>query len=118
MDKLRLFVGQYWSSILIVTLFVIGLLILLRKNQTILVRQILFDLVCKAEITFGGGTGELKYASVVTELYLVLPTIIKILYSPRDIDRMIEEAVAKMKKYLEANECARTLIEESCLTVE
>ena len=72
----------------------------------------LFYLIIEAEKAFGGGTGQLKYAAVVTWLYERLPTIIKILFTEKQIDGMLEDAVTKMKKYLESNMDARILIIE------
>lgn len=75
-------------------------LVLYKKGKTEFVRKIILALVTEAEKQYGNGTGELKYATVVERLYEVLPWIIRLLYSKKQIDRMIEEAVEYLKRYL------------------
>ncbi len=104
------FIIANWDSILVVILFVLFLLVLIRRGATKQVKQILFYLVTEAEAKFGNGTGQLKYAAVVAWLYEKLPTIIKILFTEKQIDTLIEEAVKKMKEYLNQNEKAKMLI--------
>ena len=69
------------SSILVVLLFVIGLLFLYKRNKKEFVKQVVLSLVVQAEKALGGGTGELKYAMVVENLYKALPYILTILIS-------------------------------------
>lgn len=104
------FIIANWDSILVVILFVLFLLVLIRRGATKQVREILFYLVTEAEAQFGNGTGQLKYAAVVAWLYEKLPTIIKILFTEKQIDNLIEEAVTRMKNYLNANNSAKLLI--------
>lgn len=104
------FIVKYWDSILVVILFILFLLVLIKRGAVKQVNEILFYLVIEAESTFGSGTGELKYAAVVSWLYEKLPTIIKILFTEKQLDLLIENAVLRMKKYLNVNENAKTLI--------
>lgn len=107
------FLAAYWDSVLFVILFIVALIVLVRKGYGYYAKQILFYLVTKAEAEFGGGTGQLKYAAVTTWLYEKLPVIAKFILTPKTIDNLIEEAVAQMKKYLESNEQAKVLIEQN-----
>lgn len=104
------FIIANWDSVLVVIAFVVFILILIRRGATKQVNEILFYLVTEAESTFGGGTGELKYAAVVAWLYEKLPTIIKLLFTQKQIDLLIENAVLRMKKYLDTNDNAKILI--------
>ena len=104
------FIIANWDSVLVVILFILFLFVLMKKGATNQVNEILFYLVTEAESAFGGGTGELKYAAVVAWLYEKLPTIIKILFTQKQIDLLIENAVIRMKKYLDTNENAKVLI--------
>lgn len=99
-----------WDSVLIIVLFIIGMLYLIKKNQINKLNEILFYLVTEAEKEFGGGTGALKYSAVTTWLYERLPTIVKLLFTDKQIDKMIENAVEDMKKYLKDNKKAKLLI--------
>ena len=109
------FLATYWDSILCIILFIVVLIALVRKGYGYYAKQILFYLVTKAEAEFGGGTGQLKYAAVTTWLYEKLPAIAKFILTPKTVDNLIEEAVAQMKKYLEANEKAKVLITENTI---
>ena len=88
------------SSILVVLLFVIGLLFLYKRNKKEFVKQVVLSLVIQAEKALGGGTGELKYAMVVEELYKALPLILTMLISKKELDNMIEGSVQYLKEYL------------------
>ena len=98
------FITAHWSSILAVLLFVVTLVILIKKGYTKYAKQICFYLVCEAEEKFGSGTGALKYAAVTSWLYDKLPLICKFFFTEKQIDGMIEEAVEYMKKWLSENE--------------
>lgn len=104
------FIISNWDSILTIILFIVFLLFLIKKGATTQVSQILFYLVIEAEKQFGNGTGALKYAAVTTWLYERLPSIIKVLFTDRQIDQMIEKAVKDMKDYFDTNKNAELLI--------
>lgn len=101
-----------WDSVLVILIVLIGILFLIKRNQIQKVNEILFYLVTEAEAQFGGGTGALKYAAVVTWLYDRLPAIIRILFTAKQIDDMIEKAVKDMQNYLATNKDAKVLILE------
>ena len=85
------------AGTLLVTL--IGLF-LYKKGKTKFVRKIVLALVTEAEKHYGNGTGELKYCYVVERIYEVLPWVIRILYTKEQLDKMIEDAVEYLKRYL------------------
>ena len=88
------------SSILVVLLFVIGLLFIYKRGKKEFVRQVVLSLVVQAEKALGSGTGELKYAMVVEELYKALPYILTILISKKELDNLIESSAQYLKEYL------------------
>lgn len=94
------FIKANISSILVVLLFVIGLLFLYKRGKKDFVRQTVLSLVVQAEKALGSGTGELKYAMVVENIYKALPTILTILISKKELDDIIENSVQYMKEYL------------------
>lgn len=101
------FIITHWVDILIVVAFIVGLCLLVKFGYKKQVKEICFYLVTKAEIEFGGGTGELKYATVVTWLYERLPALLEFFMTAKMIDKLIEDAVARMKEYLNTNHQAR-----------
>ena len=64
-------------------------------------------LVDYAENQFGAGNGEYKYNYVITNIYPMLPSLLKNIVSPSTVDKWIEEAVNnlqdELKKKIESN---------------
>jgi hypothetical protein len=79
---------------------VLGYLVKIGKTDT--VKKIVLSLVVQAEKALGSGTGELKYAFVVDALYSKLPAVIRLLYSKKEINQFIEDAVQELKKTLDS----------------
>ncbi|SNS77291.1 hypothetical protein SAMN05446037_102056 [Anaerovirgula multivorans] len=75
-------------------------LLLYKKGKTDFVRKVVLALVTEAEKRYGNGTGDLKYNHVVERIYEVLPWILRVLYSKEQLDKMIEDAVEYLKRYL------------------
>lgn len=94
------FIQNNYPSIIVIILFVIGMLLLYKNSKKDVVRKILLSLVVQAEKALGSGTGELKYAWVVDNFYDKMPGIIKMLFTKKEIDTMIEEGVQKLKDIL------------------
>lgn len=88
------------SSILVAIAVIVGLIFLYKAGKKEMVKKVVLDLVVKAELAFGNGTGELKYAEVVAGIYDKLPAIVIFFLSQKEIDSMIEGAVCHMKKML------------------
>lgn len=84
----------------LVIMLCIVLYFLAKRGKMDTVRKIILSLVTRAELALGSGTGELKYADVVSRLYEVLPVFIRMLYTKKDIDNMIEDSVKKLKLIL------------------
>ncbi len=84
--------------ILVVLAFV--LLILYKVNRREVMHKIILGLVVQAEKELGSGTGELKYAYVIYKLYNSLPSVLRLLYTRKEIDTYITEEVAKLKEIL------------------
>lgn len=91
------FIVQYWDSILIVIAFIILVLVLIKRGETVILKQILFNLVTKAEQMYGDGTGKLKYAAVADWLYQRIPVVLKFLFTAKDIEHMIESVLETAK---------------------
>ena len=95
------FINQYWSSIVVVVIFLIVMLALIKLGYKKYVKDIIFYLVIKAEQEFGSKTGQAKFAAVMTWLYDRLPAIVKFIFTKKQISDLIEEGVKRMKEYIE-----------------
>jgi len=102
MNVVNFFVN-YWDTILFVLVILIGLIFSIKKGETTILKQIVFSLVTKAEQEFGTGLGALKYAAVADMLYQRIPTLLKFLYTSKDIEKMIESTLSEAKEKWKSN---------------
>lgn len=98
------FLAKNWDSVLVVVAFLTVVVVLIKRGETKILKQILFNLVTQAEKQFGSGTGSLKYAAVADWIYQRIPAVLKLLFTSSDIEKMIEAALEEAKKAWGANE--------------
>lgn len=98
------FLAKNWDSVLVVVAFLALVVALIKRGETKILKQILFNLVTQAEKQFGSGTGSLKYAVVADWIYQRIPAVLKLLFTSSDIEKMIEAALEEAKKAWGANE--------------
>ena len=98
------FLAKNWDSVLVVVAFLALVVALIKRGETKILKQILFNLVTQAEKQFGSGTGSLKYAAVADWIYQRIPAVLKLLFTSSDIEKMIEAALEEAKKAWGANE--------------
>lgn len=98
------FLAKNWDSVLVVVAFLALVVALIKRGETKILKQILFNLVTQAEKQFGSGTGSLKYAAVADWIYQRIPAVLKLLFASSDIEKMIEAALEEAKKAWGANE--------------
>lgn len=99
-----------WANIVFIIAIIVVIIVLFRMGQKKRISQMLLYLVTLAEKEFGGGTGELKFSAVSTWLYEKMPTLAKFLFTKKQIDQLIEDAVDWMKEYLGTNEKAKAMV--------
>ena len=98
------FLAENWDSVLVIVAFLVLVVVLIKRGETKILKQILFNLVTQAEKQFGSGTGSLKYAAVADWIYQRIPAVLKLLFTSSDIEKMIEAALEEAKKAWGANE--------------
>ena len=98
------FLAKNWDSVLVIVAFLALVVVLIKRGETKILKQILFNLVTQAEKQFGSGTGSLKYAAVADWIYQRIPAVLKMLFTSSDIEKMIEAALEEAKKAWGANE--------------
>ena len=98
------FLAKNWDSVLVVVALLAVVVVLIKRGETKILKQILFNLVTQAEKQFGSGTGSLKYAAVADWIYQRIPAVLKLLFTSSDIEKMIEAALEEAKKAWGANE--------------
>ena len=92
--------SNYWVDAIIILVAVVLLIVAYKAGHRNTVKKIILSLVVQAEKALGSGTGELKYAMVIEAVYNKLPTVMRFLFTPEEIDNMIEEGVGKLKEIL------------------
>lgn len=90
----------YWTDVLVVIVFIGVLVWLYKRGKEKTVRQIILKLVVEAEKKLGSETGELKFNEVLSNLYLSLPFLVKLLFTEEQLKKMIEDAVENLKIFL------------------
>ena len=98
------FLAKNWDSVLVIVAFLAVVVVLIKRGETKILKQILFNLVTQAEKQFGSGTGSLKYPAVADWIYQRIPAVLKLLFTSSDIEKMIEAALEEAKKAWGANE--------------
>ena len=98
------FLAKNWDSVLVIVAFLAVVVVLIKRGETKILKQILFNLVTQAEKQFGSGTGSLKYDAVADWIYQRIPAVLKLLFTSSDIEKMIEAALEEAKKAWGANE--------------
>lgn len=94
------FIKANLASIIVAVLVLIALAVLYKLGKKDTVKKIILALVVQAEKALGSGTGELKYAMVLDAIYSKLPYILRFLFTKKELDTFIEEAVRKLKDIL------------------
>lgn len=105
------FLFANWDSVLVILAFLALIVVLVKHGETKVLNKVLFSLVTQAEKQFGGGTGKLKLAAVSDWIYQRIPAILKLLFSEKDIESMIETALEEAKKAWGNNENIAAYIE-------
>ena len=104
------FLVANWDSVLVVVGFLALVVVLIKRGETKILKNILFKLVTQAEREFGSGTGTLKYAAVSDWLYQRMPAVLKFLFTEKDIDSMIESVLAEAKEKWGKNENLQEIV--------
>ena len=92
--------SNYWVDAIIILVATVLLIVAYKAGHRNTVKKIILSLVVQAEKAIGSGTGELKYAMVIEAIYNKLPVVMRFLFTPEEIDNMIEEGVGKLKEIL------------------
>ena len=74
-------------------------------------QQVIFGWVTDAEKDLGGGTGKLKASKVAAMIFQYIPDELKPMFTPQEIQDMIDTALAAAKEYWEKNGKAKEYIE-------
>ena len=97
------FVIEHWDIITLAIAALSAVVYAVFKGNKSVVMRMLFALVTEAEKNLGAGTGALKLASVIEQVYPKLPTIIKTFITAETLEKWVEDALVLAKKKWEEN---------------
>lgn len=100
-----------WDSVLLIAMVVALIIYLIKTGQTKILKQIAIKFVTDAEGERGAGTGIIKLSEVVAKMYVYLPSVVRILFTEKQLVQIAESVLAEAKKKWEANENLTTYIE-------
>lgn len=100
-----------WDSVLLLAVVVALIIYLIKTGQTKILKQIAVKFVTDAEGECGTGTGVIKLSEVVAKLYNCLPSVVRILFTEKQLVNIAESVLAEAKKKWEANENLAVYIE-------
>ena len=93
------FIVANWTSVLVVLVFIAVIVFLAMRGKKKIIYKMLYNLVTEAEKQYGSGTGSIKFAEVMTKIYAMLPTIIRVFITYDTLESMIENALTDAKKH-------------------
>lgn len=109
------FLLKYWDSVVLVTVVIGIILYLIKTGQTKILKKIAVRLVTEAEGELGNGTGIFKQAAVIEWLYNKIPAVLKIFFTQKDLEKLVDTVVEEVKKKWECNENIQEYIESKQL---
>lgn len=109
------FLLKYWDSVVLVAMVIGIILYLIKTGQTKILKKIAVRLVTEAEGELGNGTGIFKQAAVIEWLYDKIPAVLKIFFTQKDLEKLVDTVVEEVKKKWECNENIQEYIESKQL---
>ncbi len=97
------FIVQNWDFILLIVAAATVIIFAIFKGNKSVVMRMLYSLVTEAEQIYGAGTGSLKLAAVIDEIYPNLPAVIKLFISDKTLVKWVEDALTAAKEAWKKN---------------
>ena len=91
------------------------ILYLVKTGQTKILKKIAVRLVTEAEGELGNGTGIFKQAAVIEWLYDKIPAALKVFFTQKDLEKLVDTVVEEVKKKWESNANIQEYIESKQL---
>lgn len=105
------FLLKNWDSVALVITVICILVYLIKTGQTKILKKIAIRLVTEAEGELGDGTGIFKQAAVIEWLYDKIPSVLKVLFTKKDLEKLVDAVVEEVKKKWAENKDIQTYIE-------
>lgn len=106
------FIIENWDFILLIVAAAAAIVFFAFKGNKSVVMKMLYALVTEAEREFGGGTGALKLATVIAQIYPKLPAVLKMFLSEKTLTKWVEDALVAAKEAWKQNAAIAEYIEK------
>lgn len=106
------FIAANWDFILLIVAAVAAVVYSAYKGNKSVIMKMLYALVTEAEKEYGGGTGSLKLATVIAQIYPNLPAFLKLFVTEETITKWVEDALVVAKEAWERNIAIAEYIEK------
>lgn len=106
------FIIANWDFILLIIAAVAAVVVFAFKGNKSVIMKMLYALVTEAEKELGSGTGALKLATVIAQIYPKLPAVLKCFVSEKTITKWVEDALAAAKEAWKQNAAISEYIEK------
>lgn len=107
------FIAMNWDFILLIVAAVAAIVFFAFKGNKSVIMKMLYALVTEAEKELGSGTGSLKLATVIAQIYPKLPAVIKLFVTEKTITKWVEDALATAKEAWKQNMAIAEYIEKA-----
>ena len=97
------FIISNWDFILLIEAAVVAVVFFAFNGSKSVVMKMLYALVTEAEKAYGGGTGALKLATVMSLIYPNLPRVIKLFITEATLAKWVEDALTAAKESWKQN---------------
>lgn len=97
------FILENWDFILLIVAALAAVAYSAFKGNKSVVMKMLYALVTEAEKAYGTGTGALKLAAVIAEIYPKLPAMLKLFITEATLTKWVEDALTAAKEAWKKN---------------
>ena len=108
------FIVVNWDFLALIAAAIAALVYFTFKGNKSVVMKMLYALVTEAEKAYGSGTGALKLATVIAEIYPKLPPMIKMFITEKTLTKWVEDALEKAKEAWKKNAALAEYIAKPC----
>lgn len=102
-----------WDSVLLILVVIAAIIYICFRGGKSVVFKMLYAMVTEAEKTYGGGTGSLKLATVIENLYPKLPIVVRLFVTANTLQNWVETVLTEAKSIWEKNSEIAAYIEEN-----
>lgn len=100
-DEFILFLIANWLNIFIIVAFIFLCVWCYKNNKKKVVYFWLLHIVNEVEERYGNDGADIKYSIILDRIYHVLPSVVRFMFSIKELDDMITKAIDTVQDMLE-----------------